>query len=402
MTTDFNRTAVRVDTATVSSRVIAALEASQPQTRGELMKNCDLMDIEANVALDRMQTADEVVRKVIAGRIVYHLPDWEPPKLQRGAAPRAPDGLQPAVAKLLAAPAPKAVATSAEVPSGAQVTLPQVAATPVALPPSPSTAAHVRLPTPGCNQRRVLDALYRFGKPTRMEDIASFLQLSNDSTSSALKEMKKSIFGLGDNLGSTRAAVWFLTEKSRAALDAIPGNTLTPIPASALQHTESSPGSSIAPAAQPIDAAVSTADPAGSTTSNPVTDPPGPRDSSGPSIPDDADIPGTPAWHAARAEAEAERRSRPRSQSTFGDINDLLTAASVLHDVAEAATQPFIEPDVATSIQISKDAAFALWSDGRLEIAAGDDFVSLTPGVTRALIRYLDHTCGVIPEATAN
>lgn len=387
-----------MDTASASSRIAQALEITQPLTKGELMKICELQEIEVNVTLDRMQTTEEVVRKVIAGRIVYHLPDWEPPKPQRGTSPRAAEAVQPAVAKLLAAPEPKAVsiAKSVDLPKivtpASQTTLTDV----------PAPAKTVRLPAPGSLQRRVLDALYRFGKPTRMEDIGSFLTLSNVRTTSALKELKKSVNGLVDNQGNKRSALWFLTEKSRAALEAIPGNTPTPIPASALQHTESSPGE-LAPAAQPIDAAVSTAEPAGSPTSNPVTVPPSPRDSSGPSIPDDADIPGTPAWHAARAEAEAERRSRVSQQNAFGDINDLLAASgfeAVIGLGKGVSYEP--EPDVATSIQISKDAAFALWSDGRLEIAAGDDFVSLTPGVTRALIRYLDHICGVIPEATAN
>ncbi len=396
MSFEFYRRDVRVDTASASSRIAQALEITQPLTKGELMKICELQEIEVNVTLDRMQTSEEVVRKVIAGRIVYHLPDWEPPKPQRGTSPRAAEAVQPAVAKLLAAPEPKAVsiAKSVDLP---KIVTPASQTTLTNVPPPAKT---VRLPAPGSLQRRVLDALYRFGKPTRMEDIGSFLTLSNVRTTSALKELKKSVNGLVDNQGNKRSALWFLTEKSRAALEAIPGNTQTPIPASALQPTESSPGSS-APAAQPIDAAVSTAEPAGSPTSNPVTVPPSPRDSSGPSISGAESIPGTLSWHEARARAEAARRSGLQPMGALGDTNDLITAAGLSTvDTDPARVEYEIAEDVATSVQISKDAAFALWSDGRLEIAAGNDFVSLTPGVTRALIRYLDHTCGVVTETT--
>ena len=355
---------IRVDVPRVLNRVVDALEASQPQTRGELMLSTGGTEMELNVVLDRAMTDGQVERKIIAGRISYHLADWEP-----SAPARSKPSPLPSLKEVLPPPeAPTVVAVDLQptpVSAPEPILVPEEVAEPVAEAPvtAPSAATPaVQLDQRATAQSALLDALTRTDKPALMNELAAAAGLSLVAAKSALQELR--LKGLVAVQGRSRASRWFMagTQPNHP-----PGVTT--------------------PAAQAIDAEVSTPAPAVPDLSATVTVPAGPRD--GLSFPGELHFePATDellAWHAAAAERESARRQTKRPALPFGDLNDLFELPEAMRNTGEPAAKRV------------NAARYALWSDGRLEIDAGDQHWHLSQSATRSLFDYLDRVCAIAP-----
>jgi len=85
-------------------------------------------------------------------------------------------------------------------------------------------------------------------------------------------------------------------------------------------------------------------------------------------------------WHAASAEREAQRR------------NAAPTADFPLPDAMSntGEWEPEATTELAATSALIEDAKFAIWSDGRLEIDAGDTHLTLSQATTRRLFGFLD------------
>ncbi len=351
---------VRVDAPRWVAKVVAALEAQQPQTRGELIERTGGLEIEINLALDRAMTDGQIERKIIAGRISYHLPDWQP------ATPaRSKPSPLPSTAEVL----PAAAATPAPVSAQPAVV---AAAEPLAAPaPSAVVVASVR--------DRVLSYVAKHASADGCTSaiVASGIAHELEATKAAMKQLRDK--GLLRLQGRKRSARWFITPAGQQRLG-----------------TESIPGVTT-PAVQPIDTASSTAVLAARQTLTAVTEPAGSRDEPSFSISGhDFEPAGDEllAWHAQRAESEAARRQSALAgpAPAFADLNELFEMPAAMRNTGED-----VDAGVATSVLIDS-ARFALWSDGRLEIDAGSDHVTLSPPAARALLDYLDRVCAIDPH----
>ncbi len=302
-----------------------------------------IADHDLKVALDTLVLRD-LVERIDTGRQVIFV----------ALAPAAPTSTTPAAPTAAAVPEPAAV----QVPH-------TVAAMPLAI-HKVSTTAHVHAEL----RDRVLQLVAESEEDgAKSQEVAQALMQDQEAIKTKLKSLRDK--GLLCVRGKALSARWFLTDAGRAHLG------IKPLAAT----TEFTPGLAN-PAVQPIDTATSTAASAVCTTLATVTEPAGPRDGLS-SFEHAGDFEPAAdellAWHQQRAEQEAERRqpafALPNAMRNTGDdgVADLAVAGCVLIDTA----------------------SFALWSDGRLEIDAGSDHVTLSQPATRALLDYLDRVCAI-------
>ncbi|WP_273456373.1 hypothetical protein [Nevskia ramosa] len=346
----------------VMSAIEQQIEIHQPMTIGQMRACLPETEVVVNTALDRLMTAERVSRRVIAGRIVYFLPDWTPPKPGH-RKPEALGGTEQPEAVIV----PRA-ATAALTATDIQVLRDSVAEPVKAVVIPPPESVSVRPLT--LRRQRVVDVLAAQAEPLSSADIAGLLGLERMAATTVLKELRDA--GLVQTCGLKSGTRWFLT---------VAGSELASAP-SKNAATESHPGLA-PPAAQPIDAGSSTAAPAARDTYTAVTEPAGPRD--GLSSSADPALNATLDWHAASAEREAQRRNAaPVADFALPDA---------MSNAGEWEPEAISEPG-ATSVLVD-DAKFALWSDGRLEIDAGDTHLTLTVAVTRQLFTFLDHVCAI-------
>ncbi len=383
--------------AQVKTRVLEMLGELQPLTPGQIRADVPYPDATVNVALDRLQTDEDVTRRIIDGRIVYHLPDWQPAKAAR-RLPGAPMPVGTAVALAIVGPvaAPAAAPAPAPVPAPAPAAplpapAPEPAPAPMPAPAAVPVVAHKAIGRPRkyeCVRDRVLQVVFESGEGgAKSLDVATVLEHDLEATKAALKQLRDK--GLLRLEGVVKTARWFITDAGRSRLGIAPQEV----------KTESTPGVTT-PAVQPIDTATSTAVPAAPPLSpRAVTEPAGPRDGLFDPYADfEPAADELLAWHAQRAEHEAARRRQAAGESAavvFGDLNELMPSTFVLPNAMRNSGDADKAPlDVATSVLVDT-ASYALWSDGRLEIDAGDQHVTLSQPATRALLAYLDRVCAI-------
>ncbi len=323
-----------------------------------LQKSSWLGAIELKAALDALQIRD-LVERIDTGREVVY------------AALAAPAAATLQAAAIAAAPAaPAAASLARSVPAG-------------------SSACQE-------NQKRIVAYLgTQPGYGAIGRQIFDALNITQSAFSQAV--LKLCFADQVVRRGSAGVPLYCLSPKAVEAL----GLSATGEAAAAGTSTSEFPPALATPAVQPIDTATSTAVPAAQTDlPRAVTEPAGSRhelsDSDADVDPDsffEADIDPLLAWHADRADKEAARREQQRQcpAAPFLALPDAMrnTGQAIPCSIGEIA-----EFDVATSLQIDS-ASYALWSDGRLEIDAGDQHIALSSSATRALIDYLDRVCAI-------
>ncbi|MCX7061359.1 MAG: hypothetical protein NTZ11_10765 [Gammaproteobacteria bacterium] len=259
-----------------------------------------------------------------------------------------------------------------------------VSQAPAPVPPAPPSAARdvptvatSASPTSSAAEQNC-DRVLRFLKEADPEartgrEIFDALGITQSAFSLAVRALEAR--GQVIRTGRHNAPLYALSPSAAVALTRSDDDSGSAVPA------ESTPGLAN-PAVQPIDTATSTAASAVCATLATVTEPAGPRDGLS-SFEHAGDFEPAAdellAWHQQRAEQEAERRqpafALPNAMRNTGDDGaaDLAVTGCVLIDTA----------------------SFALWSDGRLEIDAGSDHVTLSQPATRALLDYLDRVCAI-------
>ncbi len=359
---DFNRTESGVrnfDTTKLQDRIVEALEFEQPQIKSNLLKACiPATELELNIALDRAQTADQIVRRVCAGRIEFHLPDWEPARPAR-QPPRA---------------------------SGPITQAPKVAA-----------ANEVQPGKPKLNER-VLAWMAAQPHAVKSQEIADGCGLTQQQVRDALKSLMAKKRVVLDGRGPS--ARWACIRPSpidparSAAHESQPSLSQRVPPAEAAQAQVAENGAS------------SEAVPAGESGSE--TEPS--RSRKEPFIPV-ANVDAKVAFNEARAVAESSKRTQGEVVLTEPSDRWKLSRMAQMHagepayegldelgDFLAGGEAPASIPRTAAedAIAVLSDRCLAaLWSDGSLQIDAGDVNLTLTPAATRVLIDYLDRVCAI-------
>lgn len=327
-------TQIRVAVPAAIDKLVGVLEAEQPLTKGELCARSGLTDLEVNVALDRAQTDERVTRRVIAGRVVFHLPHWVQPR----PTPRKQQDTLEAAAGI--APATVAPTQPPEAEPQASAAIAPTADTPEA----PASVSAQPEPPPSISGISTTDALvfvsliHAGPEGRRLGRIVQLTELPEVRVKRALVLLRER--KLVELHGSKAGATWHLTDRGRTA--ATEAGIETNAPTDSQQPPRRKDVQPIDMSASNIDGSKSRAD-----SIRPVISPAGPRD-------------------GLNASALAAEQSAP--------------------------------DQVPVSARIEQ-AEFGLWSDGRLEIDAGDIHLTLTPAVVKRLATYLDHTCSlVLPE----
>lgn len=292
-----------------------------------------------------------------------------------------------------------ALVAQAAAAAGTVISAPPAAALPPVAPklhPAPTPVADSPASATASNGERVLSYLRNApASGCTGREIFEALNLAQPAFSVAVRKLEAQ--GQVIRIGSrANAPLYSLSPSAEAALKTTAEACIT-----AAAPPESNPGLA-SPAVQPIDTATSTAVPAARETHMAVTEPAGPRD--GLSIFENVGAfePAADellAWHAQRAEHEAARRRQAAGEPAavvFGDLNELMPPAFVLPDAMRNSGCDGGAPPVdAVTCVLIDTASYALWSDGRLEIDAGSDHVTLSQPATRALLDYLDRVCAI-------